>query len=163
LRDQALGLRFRNFQTLGKRVSELLPRLRKAGIDQPEELNATIRRDQRIGNRLDPQHCRLDLWARIKRTGRHDSHDARYGNGLDRNGQKGQPPRPGDDPLGHLSLDHHHEHARRVRQSQKPQDYRRGDVVRQVGDQLVGPLEPLRRLEAHGIAGHNLDVPRHQT
>jgi hypothetical protein len=66
---------------------------------------------ERLGERVKANDGRLDLRARVERTGRDQADQADRRDRLDGYGQVRKCPVAGRDALGDLALDHHHDHA----------------------------------------------------
>ena len=75
--------------------------------------------------------------AGSKAVGRHPPEDPHRRVVLDEDRQVAEPAGARRDPLGHLALDHQHEPARTGRLAEQPVEDRAGDVVGQVGDDVV--------------------------
>ena len=131
----------------GQDVVEHLAALAEARLDQPPQLVLGVGIEPVVGvERLDDDDRRFDRRRRLEgRPGGTRERDPDPGVVLHEDRQVAHLPGRRGDPLGDLALDHQDEPLRpRRRAEQRVQD-RAGDVVRQVGDHVVGRLDEPRR------------------
>ena len=78
---------------------------------------------------------------------------------LDEHAEVRQPAGRGGDPLRDLALDHQHQPARARGSAEEPMKRRRGHVVREIGDHVVGRLDEVDEVLVEGVAAINRSRP----
>ena len=108
------------------------------------------RRPASAGRTLEDQDGRLHLGRGLEGLPRHPANDPGGGVVLDEDGQVAHAARRRGDPLGDLALDHQHAALGARRLAEQPVEDRAGDVVRQVGHDVVGRRDEAARSTGRG-------------
>ena len=121
---------------------EHLAALTERGLDDAPELLLLVGPEAIVRiERLDHDHRRLDRRLGLERLRRHAERDTHPGVVLREHRQVAHLPGRRGNPFGDLALDHEHEPRGTGRLAEQRVEDRACDVVRQVGNDVVGRLE----------------------
>ena len=134
-------------------VVDHLAALAEGGLDEPPQLVLGLRVEAVVGGvRLDDDDRGFDRRLRLEGGGRDPERDPDPGVVLHEDRQVAHPAGRRGDPLGDLALDHQHEPLRPRRCAEQGVQDRAGDVVRQVGDDVVRRLDELDEVLVERVA-----------